>query len=465
MTNTMTQQRKRATYAAYKPSGMDWVGDIPEHWKIHRLKHVASVQFSSVDKHTLEGEEPVRLCNYVDVYYNDFIAAGIEFMSASATQSEIARFQLCRGDVLVTKDSESWDDIAVPSYVAGKLDGVLCGYHLAHIRPHPRKLLGEYLFRAFRSRGINDQFRVAANGITRFGLGKYWLDNGLFPVPPLDEQHAIAAFLDRETARIDALIEKKRRQIELLQEKRSALISHAVTKGLDPNAKMKDFGIEWVGEIPAHWEVKRLKFLVSEPLKYGANEAAELDDPELPRYIRITDVDENGRLRDETFKSIPEDVARPYLLKEGDLLLARSGATVGKSFYYEPSWGRAAYAGYLIRARFNPTKIMSRFINYFTNSQQYWHWLSASFIQATIQNVSAEKYANLIVPVPPFEEQKRIVSYLDSVWERLNKMTNKVRKSIQALEEYRSALISAAVTGKIDVRESIEQRPKQFKRG
>ncbi len=454
--NRPAAQHKRVAYPAYKPSGMDWVGDIPEHWEIHRLKHVASVQFSSVDKHTVEGEEPVRLCNYVDVYYNDFIAAGIEFMSASATQSEIARFQLCRGDVLVTKDSESWDDIAVPSYVAEKLDGVLCGYHLAHIRPHPCKLLGEYLFRAFRSRGINDQFRVATNGITRFGLGKYWLDNGLFPVPPLDEQRAIAAFLDRETARIDALIEKKRRQIELLQEKRSALISHAVTKGLDPNAPMKDSGIEWLGEIPRHWQAKRLRFLVSEPLKYGANESAELDDPDLPRYIRITDVDENGRLRGDTFKSLPEDVARPYLLKEGDLLLARSGATVGKSFYYEPSWGRAAYAGYLIRARFNPARMMPRFVNYFTNSQQYWQWLGSSFIQATIQNVSAEKYANLIVPVPPVDEQAEIVAYLDGMWKRLNDLTRKVGGSIEQLMDYRSALISAAVTGKIDVRKETQ---------
>lgn len=304
--------------------------------------------------------------------------------------------------------------------------------------------------------GSTDQFRVATNGITRFGLGKYWLDNGLFPVPPLDEQRAIAAFLDRETARIDALIEKKRRQIELLQEKRSALISHAVTKGLDPNAPMKDSGIEWLGEIPRHWQAKRLRFLVSEPLKYGANESAELDDPDLPRYIRITDVDENGRLRGDTFKSLPEDVARPYLLKEGDLLLARSGATVGKSFYYEPSWGRAAYAGYLIRARFNPARMMPRFVNYFTNSQQYWQWLGSSFIQATIQNVSAEKYANLIVPVPPVDEQAEIVAYLDGMWKRLNDLTRKVGGSIEQLMDYRSALISAAVTGKIDVRKETQ---------
>ena len=453
--NRPATQHKRAAYPAYKPSGMNWVGDIPEHWEIHRLKHIASVQFSSVDKHTLEGEDPVRLCNYVDVYYNDFIAAGIEFMSASATQSEIARFQLCRGDVLVTKDSESWDDIAVPSYVAEKLDGVLCGYHLAHIRPHPRKLLGEYLFRAFRSRGINDQFRVAANGITRFGLGKYWLDNGLFPVPSLDEQHSIASFLDRETSQIDELISKKQRQIELLQEKRSALISHVVTKGLDPDVKMKDSGVEWLGEIPEHWGVIRFKFLLDEPLQYGANESAEYDEAAWPRYVRITDINENGNLREETFKSLPEDIARPYLLRDGDLLLARSGATVGKTFLYLKSWGRAAYAGYLIRARVEHEYMLPAFCSYFCRSSNYWDWLKSSFIQATIQNVSAERYANMVVPRPPIDEQQAIMAFLDRETSRIDELIEKVNKSIELLREYRTALISAAVTGKIDVREEV----------
>jgi type I restriction enzyme S subunit len=154
MTSPAVQAGKRAMYPAYKPSGMDWVGDIPEHWQVHRLKHIASVQFSSVDKHSIDGEEPVRLCNYVEVYYNDFIKEGLEFMSATATRSEAARFQLRHGDVLVTKDSEAWDDIAVPAYVAEQLDGVLCGYHLAHIRTDLRKLLGEYLFRAFSSSSV-----------------------------------------------------------------------------------------------------------------------------------------------------------------------------------------------------------------------------------------------------------------------------------------------------------------------
>ncbi len=124
-----------------------------------------------------------------------------------------------------------------------------------------------------------------------------------------------------------------------------------------PYPQYKDSGVEWLGEIPAHWEVLRLKFLISQPLQYGANEAAELTDPDLPRYIRITDIRDDGSLRDETFKSLPEDIARPYLLDEGDLLFARSGATVGKTFRYKPSWGAAAYAGYLIRARFKKERI------------------------------------------------------------------------------------------------------------
>jgi restriction endonuclease S subunit len=271
-------------------------------------------------------------------------------------------------------------------------------------------------------------------------------------IPPLAEQRAIAAFLDRETANIDSLVAKKRRLVELLREKRTALISRAVTKGLNPAAPMKPSGTDWLGDVPKHWETKRLKFVVSEPLKYGANEAAELDERTLPRYIRITDVDEDGRLRDETFKSIPEDVARPYLLRDGDVLLARSGATVGKSFYYDPSWGRAAYAGYLIRARVNPTRTLPRFVSYFMTSSNYWQWLNSSFIQATIQNVSAEKYANLMVPMPPLAEQRKIVAHMDEKSNQLSGLIAGTETVVGYLKEYRSALISAAVTGKIDVR-------------
>ncbi len=411
----------------YKPSGMEWVGDIPKHWKVHRLKHVASVQFSSVDKHTIEGEEPVRLCNYVDVYYNDFIKEGLEFMSATATRSEIARFQLRHGDVLVTKDSESWDDIAVPAYVSEELDGVLCGYHLAHIRPDLRKLIGEYLFRAFRSCGINDQFRVAANGITRFGLGKYWLDNGLFPVPPLEEQQAIASFLDRETAQIDTLIEKKQRQIELLQEKRSALISHAVTKGLYPNVKMKDSRIEWLGEIPEHWEVKRLKRFAR--LRSGES-------------ITAYEIDETGDYPVYGGNGL-RGFTNSYTHNGAFVLIGRQGALCGCINYAAGYFWASEHAVVVSTKNNISTKWLGELLRSM-NLNQY----SQSAAQP---GLAVETIAALFLPVPPPAEQCDIADFIDCETDKIDSMIRKVDNSITLLREYRIALISAAVTGKIDV--------------
>jgi type I restriction enzyme S subunit len=255
-------------YPAYKPSGLPWLGDIPAHWEVHRLKNRASVTFSSVDKHSMDGETPVSLCNYVDVYKNDFITPGMEFMRATASRSEASRFALREGDVLITKDSESWNDIAVSAYVSTTMPNVLCGYHLALIRPDQKELDSKFLFRAFQAKAVNYQFQVAANGITRYGISKNSIDNSLFPLPPLPEQHAIAAFLDRETARLDALIARKERLIELLGEKRAALISQAVTRGLDPTVPLKDSGVPWLGQIPAHWKVKRIR-AIAESLQTG----------------------------------------------------------------------------------------------------------------------------------------------------------------------------------------------------
>lgn len=219
--------------ATMKDSGIEWMGNIPEHWAVRKLKYVARANFSSVDKHTFEDELSVRLCNYVDVYYNDHITSGLEFMEATATPEEVRRFTIKKGDVLVTKDSEEWDDIAVPAYVAEQIEGVLCGYHLAHIRAYPDWMDGNYLFCAFAARGINDQFRVEASGVTRYGLSKYALDNALFPVPPVKEQVTITAFLDRETTRIDGLIKRVEESIAMLREYRAALISAMVTGKID----------------------------------------------------------------------------------------------------------------------------------------------------------------------------------------------------------------------------------------
>jgi len=240
---------------------------------------------------------------------------------------------------------------------------------------------------------MGTQFMTGVAGQQR--VSDAFIRNLVIGFPDVNEQRAIVAFLDRETARIDAMIEKKERLIALLEEKRTALISHAVTKGLDPTAPTKDSGIPWLGEIPAHWEVKRLKHIVKERLQYGANEAAMHDNRAWIRFVRITDIDENGNLRDDTFRSLHPEIAEPYLLQRGDILFARSGATVGKTFQYSEAWGPSCFAGYLILCRPDPRKVMPKFLYMVTKSGAYQEWKNSIFIQATIENISAEKYNNL----------------------------------------------------------------------
>ncbi|MDP6722970.1 MAG: restriction endonuclease subunit S, partial [Pirellulaceae bacterium] len=208
----------------------------------------------------------------------------------------------------------------------------------------------------------------------------------------------------------------------------------------------KDSGYEWVGTVPNQWQVRRVKSLVAEPLKYGANESAEDEDRTQPRFVRITDIDDDGRLRDETFKSLPAEVAEPYLLRQGDVLLARSGATVGKSFIYSEEWGTACFAGYLIRARLRASECLPVWLYYFCQTDGYWGYVVGSQIQATIQNVSAEKYANLYLPLPPLDEQKAISSFLDVETSKIDALVSEQRRLIELLKEKRQAVISHAVT-------------------
>jgi type I restriction enzyme S subunit len=189
----------------------------------------------------------------------------------------------------------------------------------------------------------------------------------------------------------------------------------------------------------------RFKFTSDYPLKYGANAAAEFDNPDWPRFVRITDVTANGNLREDTFRSLPPEVARGYELEEGDILLARSGATVGKTFIYEPSWGKACYAGYLIRSRTSDSH-WPKFIYWYFQSARYWAEIESNLIQATIQNFSAEKYANIRIPSFPLETQKRIAAFLDEKTAQIDGLIEKKRALLERLAEKRQAIITQAVT-------------------
>lgn len=439
---------KYKVYPSYKDSGIEWLGEVPRHWDCRRLKHIATAALSNVDKKTHEIEEPVRLCNYVDVYYNERITPALDFMEGTATNDEIRKFSLRSGDVLITKDSEAWDDIAVPAYVPSDLDGILCGYHLAQVRPRDGRVDGEYLFRAFLARGINDQFRVAATGITRYGLGKHWIDNALFLVPPIDEQRAIAAFLDCETARIDALIEKKRRQIELLNEKRAALISHVVTKGLDPNAPMKDSGIAWLGDMPRHWNVLRLKYISS----INDEVLSETTDPDYElHYVDIGSVDALSGIQKKElmrFEAAPSRARRR--VKDGDVIISTVRtylrAIVPIMRMEENLIVSTGFA--VIRPR---KHLNSKFAAYALRAPYFVDGVVARSVGVSYPAVNTGDIACLRVIVPPSSEQHAIVEFLDREMERIDTLAVKVRDSIDLLREYRTALISAAVTGQINV--------------
>ncbi len=427
--------RRFKPYPAYKDSGVEWLGEIPAHWEPRRLKTSAAVQLSNVDKKSVEGQESVRLCNYTDVYYHERISADLEFMVATATSEQARRFALCKGDVLITKDSESWTDIAVPAVVVEDLPGVLCGYHLAHIRP-THVCHGPFLARAFSAVGPRDQFQVAANGITRFGLGGDAIATGMFAMPPEPEQRAIATFLDRETARIDALVAKKERLIALLQEQRTALITRAVTKGLDPTVPMKDSGVGWLGEIPTHWEVKPLKRLF-----------ANLDRRRIPL---------SGEERATMAKDYPYygasgiiDHVEDYLFDEPLILVAEDGANL---------YSRSTPLAFVSTGKYWVNN-HAHILRPVDGNVEYWAHVLASivfdpWITGSAQpKLTGEGLGSIPLPVPPALEQTTILAKCNRRSSELRSLIAKVRDAIDRLKELRAALISAAVTGKIDVRE------------
>jgi type I restriction enzyme, S subunit len=249
-------------------------------------------------------------------------------------------------------------------------------------------------------------------------------------LPSRAEQRAIADYLDAETARIDALITKKQRMIELAEQRWAALVQTYLTTDCT---------------------LVPLRRLLSRLPEYGAGESGIEPVEGWPRYIRITDIDVEGGLRAEGALSLSPEVARPYLLEDGDLLLARSGATVGRSLLFDHSMGEAAYAGYLIRFRFDDRRLRPALAFYWTLTDHYWSQVRMAALQATIENVSAEKFKDFMVPVPPLESQGRLEGRLALGRLQLQRLLTSTTRQIDLLREHRQVLITAAVTGEIEV--------------
>jgi type I restriction enzyme, S subunit len=439
------RERRFTPYPAYKDSGVEWLGEIPEHWEVAPVYARYQVALGKMlDAKRVTGESSGRYLRNIDVQWDSVNAEGLPEMDFAPRERD--RYLIRLGDLLVCEGGE----IGRTAIWGGQIEECFYQKAIHRVRPHSDKEVPRffyYLMYALAKRGV---FVAGGNPNTIDHLTAVQLSHYRLPFPPTGEQRAIAAFLDRETARVDALVAKKERLIELLREKRAALITRAVTKGLDPNVPMKDSGVEWLGEIPAHWEVLPLKRITS--IKYGLGEPPQLLADGLP-FVRATNVT-RGRIVDRDMQFVdPKDVPwnRDPALRTSDIIVVRSGAYTGDSAIVPENYD-GAIAGYdmVVRARQGQPRFLA------------WSLLSQYVLEAQIEvgsvrtaqpHLNAEELGAVAIVLPPDSDQRTIATFLDRETAKLDALISKVRDAIDRLKELRTALISAAVTGKIDVRE------------
>jgi type I restriction enzyme S subunit len=437
-------------YPAMKDSGVPWLGNVPEHWGVRRLRNVVDMRVSDVDKHTREGEQAVRLCNYIDVYKHDRIHLQMSFMRATASADEIARFRLETGDVLITKDSEVWTDIGVPALVKETADDLICGYHLALLRSLHGRLNGEYLFRALQSTAVAYQFHVEANGVTRYGLSHAAIKSIWLPLPPLPEQTAIVRFLDHVDQRIRRYIRAKQKLIKLLEEQKQVIIHHAVTRGLDPNVRLKASGVEWLAQIPEHWEIRRNGQLFIQRNQTGFPELPILE-VSLKTGVRIRNFDKSVR------KQMMSDRSKYKRAVRGDI-----------AYNMMRMW-QGAVGGCTVDGLVSPAYVVAQPLNG-TEPRYYSHLFRTTAYMKEVDSYSRgivkdrnrlywEDFKRIASPYPPPDEQRRIADAIEKNTRTINDAITQADYEIDLIREYWTRLVADVVTGQLDVREAAAKLP------
>lgn len=430
-----TALRRFIPYPAYRDSGVEWLGVVPAHWEVKRLKYVA----------------PARIGKR-DVKPDDVVYVGLEHLESWT------------GRLLLDNQPETVDSV-VGSFKAGDvLFGKLRPYLAKVARPDFEGVCTSEILPLRPVAGCSQSYLMYELLNAPY---IYWLDSLTYgtkmprvspdqvavsyvSVPPEAEQRSIAAFLDRETARIDALVAKKERLIALLQEQRTALITRAVTKGLDPNVPMKDSGVEWLGEIPAHWEVKKVKRLCL--VRRGASprpidDPIYFDDEGEYAWVRIADVTASDRYLERTTQRLSAlGKSKSVALEPGELFLSIA-ATVGKPVITKIKCCIHDGFVYFVGLREN-----REFLFYLFSCGEPYKGLGKLGTQL---NLNTDAIGDIYLPRPGSAEQESIVRFLDSETARIDALVDKVRDAIERLKQLRTALISAAVTGKIDVRDEV----------
>lgn len=396
-------------YPKYKESGGDWLGKVPEHWEIKRL---GGYFFDRKEKVSDTIFKPLSVTKNGIVPLLD---------NAAKTDNGDNRKKVCIGDFVINSRSDRKGSSGL-SELEGSVSVISIVLKSLHGNP-------KYFHYLYKSHNFKEEFYKWGNGIVADLWSTRYSDmkNILIPIFNIEEQDCIANFLDRETTRIDSLIEEKDNFIALLKEKRQALISHAVTKGLDTTVKMKDSGVEWLGEVPEHWGVKRFKYLAK--VRNGQDQKSVLiDNGGFPIY---GSGGEFGR-------------SSKYLYNKESVLLGRKGTIDKPLFIQEPFWSVDTMFYTVIFKNVVPKLF---FYLSLTIEFNYYQFGSA------VPSMTQENLHNINFSIPNYKEQEVIVDFLDTQTTKIDLLIKETQNSIELLKEHRTALISAAVTGKIDVRE------------
>jgi type I restriction enzyme S subunit len=440
-------------YPAYKDSGVAWLGEVPGHWGVKRLRFVAALNPSKSEVNGLARETFVSFLP-MDAIGEDGSLRLDNEKPISDLESGYTYFR--DGDVALAKITPCYEN-GKGALMQGLLNGIGFGStELIVARPKPDQVTGTYLHYLFISpdfRAIGESHMYGAGGQKR--VPDAFVRDFAAAFPPIPEQTQIAAFLDRETAKIDALVAEQRRLMALLKEKRQAVISHAVTKGLDPDAPMKPSGIEWLGDVPAHWEVGPLKRFWS--VTDCKHVTAEFVDDGFPlasirevqsRWVAL----ENAKCTTEHFYEVLVEGNRQPLA--GDLIFSRN-ATVGEVAQVHADHPRFAMGQDVVLLRKLSPNYSSDYLQHVIRSPIIILQLANMMIGSTFKRINVEEIRSFLIPSPPPTEQAEIANFLEGEVAKFDNLTAEAQRAIDLLQERRTALISAAVTGQIDLREAV----------
>jgi len=429
-------------YSSNKDSGVEWLGEIPEHWRTSKLRNIGVFSASGIDKYIKKYQSLVKIINFTDVYSNkNFVLdSSYDFMIVSTEEANRKKHLVNLGDLIFLPSSETYEDLGSAALINENLENTSFSYHVIRFRFQKDF---NHSFKKYLTNNdyVLTQFSRQGKGTTRKIIGRGVFKNIQIIVPPKEEQTAIAEFLDRKTALIDKAIDIKEKQIELLKERRQILIHKAVTRGLDPNVKMKDSGVEWIGKIPEHWEVKRLKY-VSE-IVYGIS-------PHEKTYnnigVGVILVNGPAEYSDTEFgftKAIKWTTNPSKFAKQGSLLFCLRGSTTGRLniCHTDLAIGRGCASIVTFGNQ-----------DYLTNAIiALKERILGTFKGSTFPSITSSDLDNYILPNPPLNDQNKISLYLKNISDKIEAAITQKLNEIIKLKEYKATLINSAVTGKIKI--------------